>query len=492
MVRYIVKRILLFALTLVAVSLITFVISSNAPGDPIGDMLTRNQGGEGTQSSQRAATEKAYNALRHELGFDLPVFYFTISNATYCDTLYKVSKSNHRTTLERLSYAFGNWGDVSNYYKAIRNFESDLFNFKKDTNNAVAINSLRNYTAQLYDNYTQAKIESIFVDIDNTINGTRGLKSLFGQYSAMKNGYEACVHNQSTWKRFIPVIYWYGTNSQYHRWMFGTAPWFGGAKQPDDNYGFLRGDFGISYQDKRPVGSIVYEALPNTMWLSLTSIFLAYLLAIPIGVRAAVRKGSVKERSTTAFLFILYSLPNFWIATMLVIYFCGGDYLSWFPAPGSPPIPDDAPLWYSITQGFYRSILPLVCWTYASLAFTSRQMRGGMLAVIGQDYIRTARAKGLDEKAVIWKHAFKNSLLPIITLFANIFPAAIAGSFVIEFIFQIPGMGKVTLEALNSHNYPIIFTTMMFTAMLTMVGTLIADVLYAVVDPRISFTGKKG
>jgi peptide/nickel transport system permease protein len=489
MIRYILKRIFLFALTLIAVSLITFVISSNAPGDPIGDMLTRNIGGDGGQSSQRAATEKAYNTLRHELGFDLPVFYLTVTNATTCDTLYKIAKSNHRNTLERLSYAFGNWPDVAKYYKAIRNFETEVYNYKKDTTTASSLNSLRAYTSQLYDNYTQAKIESIFVDIDNTINNTRGLKGLYGPYSAMKNGYEACVHNQSTWKRYIPVIYWFGTNNQYHRWMFGTAPWFG-EKGPDDNYGFVRGDFGISYQDKRPVGSIVFEALPNTMWMSLTSIFIAYLLAIPIGVRAAVKKGSVKERSTTAFLFVLYSLPNFWIATILVIYFCGGDYLSWFPAPGSPPIPDDAPFWYSFTQGLYRSILPLVCWTYASLAFTSRQMRGGMLAVIGQDYIRTARAKGLDEKAVIWKHAFRNSLLPIITLFANIFPIAIAGSYVIEYIFNIPGMGKVSLEALNSHNYPIIFTVMMFTAILTMVGTLVADILYAVVDPRISFTSK--
>ena len=188
---------------------------------------------------------------------------------------------------------------------------------------------------------------------------------------------------------------------------------------------------------------------------------------------------------------MLYSLPNFWIGTMLVIYLCGGDYFSWFPAPGADPIPDDAPFSYWITQTLYKSILPLFCWTYGSLAFISRQMRGGMLNVIGQDYIRTARAKGLDEKTVVWKHAFKNSLIPIITLFANVFPYAISGSFVIEFIFQIPGMGKLTLEALNARNYPVIFSSMMFTAILTMVGTLIADILYAVVDPRISFSQKK-
>jgi peptide/nickel transport system permease protein len=173
-----------------------------------------------------------------------------------------------------------------------------------------------------------------------------------------------------------------------------------------------------------------------------------------------------------------------------VIFFCGGDYFSWFPAPGVPPIPDDAPWWYALLEGTYRLILPLFCWTYASLAFISRQMRGGMLNTIGQDFIRTARAKGLDEKIVIWKHALRNSLIPIITLFANVFPLAISGSFVIEYIFSIPGMGKEILEALNARDYPIVFTIMMFTAILTMVGNLIADILYALVDPRISFTGK--
>src|ERR1051326_1833991 len=126
MLKYILKRILIFIPTLIAVSLITFVISTNAPGDPIEGMLNRNQGGEGGQQAQRMATEKAYNDLRHELGFDLPVFYFTFTNATYCDTLYKIPKANHRSTLERLSYMYGNWDDVSKYYNRVRQFENEL------------------------------------------------------------------------------------------------------------------------------------------------------------------------------------------------------------------------------------------------------------------------------------------------------------------------------------------------------------------------------
>jgi peptide/nickel transport system permease protein len=174
---------------------------------------------------------------------------------------------------------------------------------------------------------------------------------------------------------------------------------------------------------------------------------------------------------------------------MLVFFFCGGDYLSWFPDPNYM-VPEDASFIQRFFTKLYMLILPLFCWTYGSLAFISRQMRGGILQNITQDYIQTARAKGNDERTIVWKHAFKNSLLPVITLFGSIFPIAISGSFVIESIFNIPGMGKLTLDAFASRDYPIIFTVTMFTAILTLIGNLVADVLYVWVDPRISYFKK--
>lgn len=472
--KYILKRLLIFIPTLIAISLLTFVISQNAPGDPVDTMLNRNQGGEG-QAAQKTSGEKAYNRQRHELGLDLPVFYFSLTNYTNSDTLYRIPKVAHRETLERLSYEYGNWEDVALYYEAIRRFEWDLYNFQKTEKVADALTRVKEFTNTLYLNHDERKIKSIFNSIDFEFQGARELKDLNGSYNSVKNAYETIVHNQCPSNRYIPVIHWYGFNNQYHRWASN----------------FLVGDFGISYQDKRPVRSVLFDALGNTMIMSLLSILLAYLFAIPLGVTSAINKGKRKEKIITTALFILYSLPSFWIGTMLVIYLCGGDYLNWFPAPGQAPVPEDAPMMYKLGEWFYRMALPLFCWTYGSLAFISRQMRGAMLNVIGQDYIRTARAKGLEEKRVIWKHALKNSLLPIITLFASVFPLAISGAFVIEFIFQVPGMGKVSLEALHARNYPIIFSTMMFTAILVMVGNLVADILYAVVDPRISFSSKR-
>ncbi len=489
MLKYIFKRLLIFVPTLFAISLLTFVISINAPGDPVDAMLNKGGGGEG-QVSQKLATEKAYNNLRKQLGLDLPVFYFSFTNATVSDTLHKVPKIDHRINLERLAFENGNWNDVATYYNDIREFENAVFSIQKNEENAAALRKVKDYIASLYDSYDARKIAVVFSNLDFIFSGSANVQAARPAYTAVKNAYHSMVHNRSEFRKFIPSIHFYGTGNQYHRWMFGEAPWIGEAK-PGQSKGFMRGDFGISYQDKRPVSSVLWDAVRWTVLISVLSMIIAYVFAIPLGVTSAVKKGTKTERSITTSLFVLYSLPNFWIATMMIIFLCGGDYLDWFPAFGLGTLPEDAPFWERFAETTYHLILPVACWTYGSLAFISRQMRGGMLNVIGQDYIRTARAKGLDENTVIWKHALRNSLIPIITLFANIFPLAISGSFVIESIFSIPGMGKVSLDALVARNYPIIFTVMMFTAILTLVGNLVADVLYAVVDPRISFSGKK-
>ena len=497
MLKYVLKRILIFIPTILAISLLTFVISINAPGDPVDSMLNKNSSGGEGQAIDKLSSEKSYIDLRHKLGLDLPLFYFSITNATVSDTLYRVPRANKRDNLARLSYIYGNWDDVAKYYGQIQKFETALYTLPKTENNAEAINKAKDYVNSLYENYNDTKLKTIFSNIDFLFSNNPSFLSIIGPYNSVKNALSDMQLNKSTWKRYVPVIYFYGLNNQYHLWMFGDKPWYSSLPWVDDSHiryrskGFLRGDFGISYQDKRPVSSVIWSAMEWTMIISTISIFLAYLIAVPLGIKSAVSKGSRVEKAITTGLFILYSLPTFWIATILIIFLCGGDWFSWFPSPGAPPIPTDAPIFYQLTQMAYRLALPLFCWTYGSLAFISRQMRGGMLSVIGQDYIRTARAKGLSERVVIRKHALRNSLIPIVTLFASVFPAMISGSFVIEYNFSIPGMGKTSYDALLARNYPIIFTVMMFTAILTLIGTLLSDILYAVVDPRISFSNKR-
>lgn len=251
-------------------------------------------------------------------------------------------------------------------------------------------------------------------------------------------------------------------------------------------------NFGESYKDHRPVLQILLERIPVSLQLSFISIFLVYLLAIPLGVFSAVKQKSLADRIITIALFILYSLPNFWVAMLLILFFGGGQFFSWFPvyglnSEGAEALSFGQWLWDRI----WHLVLPITCLTYTGIAFISRQQRAALLEVIRQDYIRTARAKGLSEKLVIAKHAMRNSLIPIVTLAAALFPAMLGGSVIIESIFSIPGMGKLGFDAILSRDYPVIMADATIAAFLTLLGILAADITYTLIDPRISFEAKK-
>jgi len=251
------------------------------------------------------------------------------------------------------------------------------------------------------------------------------------------------------------------------------------------------GDFGNSFVDNRPVMSKISERIPITASISAVIIVLAYLIAIPIGIYSAARQYSFMDRLSTFILFVLYSLPSFWIATMAIIFLANVEYIKIFPTSGLTTLgSDNWGLFEKMWDRVYHLFLPIICSALASFAFLSRQMRGSMLEVIRQDYIRTARAKGLTEKTVIMKHALRNSLIPIITLLGGILPGLISGSVIVETIFSIPGVGQLAFQALISRDYPLIMAELVLSAVLTMLGLLLVDIMYAFVDPRIAFSKK--
>jgi peptide/nickel transport system permease protein len=251
-------------------------------------------------------------------------------------------------------------------------------------------------------------------------------------------------------------------------------------------------DFGRSFKDNGPVIDKIVERVPITLSMSLISIILAYLIAIPIGIYSASHPGTFLDRTSSTLLFMLYSLPTFWIATLGIIFLTSPEYLPIFPTSGLYSNE------YSESWGFidrvsdigWHLVLPMVVYTYASFAYISRQMRGAMLEVIRQDFIRTARAKGLSERVVVYRHALRNSLIPIITLLAGLLPGLLGGSVVVEQIFTIPGLGLLGYNAVVERDYPIVMAELTITAVLTMLGVLLADVMYSVVDPRIAFSKK--
>jgi peptide/nickel transport system permease protein len=245
-------------------------------------------------------------------------------------------------------------------------------------------------------------------------------------------------------------------------------------------------DFGTSYKDHRRVWDKIAERLPITIQLNLISIFLVYLIAIPCGVYSATHSGSLPDRVLTLVFFFLYSLPSFWVAVLLIMLLGGGDFWDIFPVYGISSIEADRwPFFRWLVDRLWHLMLPVSCLTYGGLAYLSRLARADMLEVIREDYVRTARAKGLSERTVIFKHAFRNALLPIVTLLAFLLPGMFGGSVIIESIFSIPGMGQLGFEAVLSRDYPLIMAITTISALLTLVGLLLSDILYAALDPRI-------
>ena len=495
MLKYLITRILIFIPTFFVISLVTFALSKMAPGDPVESMLNSSGGRNNAGQNARGNSEKAYRALWRDLGFDQPTFYFDITNGSQPDTLHRIPKKEQREMLERLSFEFGDWALVSNYYQVARRLEIRLDDVPKTDETARDLIKVKNLTFTLLKTYDTDRIEQILTDLDYIVESNAVIGDYMHTYlNATRNAFEDVQKNPAIANRYKPTIHWYGASNQYHTWMFGDEPWFGDKKEGVFYHGggFLRGDFGKSYISRRPVASEIWDAVSVTIWMSLISILITYLLSIPIGIFTARRKGKTSEKVVSTTLFMLYSMPNFWIGTMLIVFLCDPEYLDWFPQGYSFLEHEDGDGFF-VRAGntIYHLLLPMFVWTYASFAYISRQMRGGMLTTLGQDYIRTARAKGLSERSVIRKHALRNALIPIITIFASVFPLAISGAIVVEMIFSIKGMGTATLGAINAKDYPIVFTVIMFTGILTLVGTLVSDVLYAIVDPRISFSGKK-
>ena len=248
-------------------------------------------------------------------------------------------------------------------------------------------------------------------------------------------------------------------------------------------------EFGESFKDNQPVWSKIVERLPVTIKLNALSILLVYLIAIPLGIYSATHPSTWSDQALTLFAFVLFAVPLVWAATMAIVFICGGDFLYLFPPGGLESIDysQQWPFWRKMKDQAWHLFLPVVLMSYDGFAGLSRYMRASMLEVLGQDYVRVARAKGLTEKVVVLKHVVRNSLIPLVTILAGILPGIIGGSVIIETIFSIPGLGQLGYESVLARDYPTIMALFSVSAVLTLIGILISDLLLSLVDPRIAF-----
>ncbi len=252
---------------------------------------------------------------------------------------------------------------------------------------------------------------------------------------------------------------------------------------------FLTMDFGISFVDGKKVVDKIKERIPVTLTINALSILLIISIAIPIGVLSATKQYSLFDKLTTVFVFVGFSTPTFWLALILMIIF--GVNLGWLPISGIQSIDvSEMTTLERIIDWARHLILPVCLSAFGGIAGLSRYSRSSMLEVIRQDYIRTARAKGLKESDVIVHHALRNALMPIVTILGLSVPGLIGGSVIFETIFAIPGMGQLFYASAMARDYPTIMGILVIGAILTLIGNLIADVSYALVDPRVRVKGK--
>jgi peptide/nickel transport system permease protein len=247
-----------------------------------------------------------------------------------------------------------------------------------------------------------------------------------------------------------------------------------------------RFDFGRSFIDERPVAEKILERIPITLTINIFSLILVFLIAIPLGVKSAVKENTLFDHSTTVLVFLLFAAPTFWLALLLMQLL--SIQLGWLPISGIKSLDFEyfsfgGKIWDVVRHLF----LPIVVSALGGFAGLTRYMRSNMIDALKQPFIYTAWAKGLSQKQVIYKHALRNAILPVVTIIGLSIPGLLGGSVIFESIFAIPGIGRLFYEAVMTRDYPLIMAEVVLGGVLTMLGNLIADIAYGYVDPRIKY-----
>lgn len=250
-------------------------------------------------------------------------------------------------------------------------------------------------------------------------------------------------------------------------------------------------DFGTSFMDRRPVIEKLKERIPVSLVFGISSIVISLLIGIPLGLISAIKQNSFFDRGIAVFVIAMYSLPTYVLGILLLTFLGGGDFLDLFPIYG---IQSDnysqLNWWEGILDRAHHFVLPCLCYCIGTLAFITQQQRASILEALSQDFVRTARAKGVEERWVVLKHAFRNSLIPIVTIVGAMIPAILGGGVIVESLFSIPGLGLLAFESLLQRDYPVIMANFTITAFLSLLGIFISDLMYVLVDPRIDFEGR--
>jgi len=478
---YIIKRILLMVPTFFAISLMIFVILNFAPGTPGAAMVGV---GEGSQSAEDAVGEReSYQIFKEQFNLDKPVLLnlrYTLTTDQVRSAVKDILNEDKSVSMARRIEAqveIEDWGvyAVPGLIEILSG--EDPVEFRAYASRRLPLNAKKRLQ-NLYGGRSspEDRVANKKILAENKLLGSwtfSSKSSLSEQQSAQDN-----------WQN------WFQEN--FERWDYTTRKKLVLATTDTRFFKYwsnlIRLDFGVSHVDKRPVLKKVFSKLKYSLSLSFSAVLLIYFISVPLGIWSSVNQDTPADRLLTVVLFMLYSLPSFFTGVVLLNFLTRGTPFTAFPTSGFESLDTSAmtTLQY-LGDVFWHLILPIICLSYAGLAALSRYARTGLLDVIRADYIRTARAKGLPEFVVIIKHAARNGMIPILTLLATLLPTLVGGSVVIEVIFGIPGMGLYVWESIMVRDYNAIMAVLLISSGLTLVGLLLSDLSYALVDPRITF-----
>lgn len=472
MLTYLLRRLTLAVPVLVLVSLLAFLLLRSMPGDPVDRWLS---GGGAAMKGQPALLKAEKAKIRKQLGLDLPVFYCSVATLAHPDTLHRIVNPEYRIWLGRLVENSGNWEAVEAFGGAVLDYQ-----------NKIAADVPYHVSSRVSRWSTVSDLEELRMAIDSLISEDIDPELSFAKEEmAIRKNLEEMTEHAAVWKTWIPAVHFHGEN-QYHRWLFGDGNWLTGAGAVHSK-GILRGDFGWSLRTRQPISERLGSRIGWSLLFSLLAIFIALGISLPLGTWMAARANRGFDRLTGLVVFALFSMPVFVAGVLLLMLFANPDVLNWFPVSfyDSSQLQNDASSLEHWSRLWPHLVLPLITYSYGAFAFLSRTVRASVMEVLPADFMRTARAKGLSESQVLFRHGLRNALLPVITILANVLPSALGGSVLIESIFSIPGMGLEVFQAVGFRDYPVVIAIVTLAGLFTIVGYLLSDLAYAWADPRI-------
>jgi peptide/nickel transport system permease protein len=480
---YVIKRILLMIPTFAAISLVIFVVLNFAPGTPGGQMQT-GEGGGAQDASTAGEQRESYRIFKEQFNLDKPVL---------LNTRYELGRKEIENCLSNI---LNENGDVSPALRiqAQEDIENwgryavpGLMDILQDSSSSAALRALASqrltFNAQIQNKmiYQKNLSDEERAEIKRIAKGNGQVRAWSFSEDDPAEKVAQTTSDWSAWYQANAADWTYAGTDKLNILLLDTRF----AKYWEN---LVKLNFGVSHVDKRPVLNKVFSKLKYSITLSISAVLIIYSISLPLGIWSSIRQNTTADRVVTTFLFMLYSLPSFFVAVFLLNLLTRGTPLQIFPTSGFESLDtSQMTALEHIADVAWHVVLPIFCMSYAALAAISRYARSGLLDVIRSDYVRTARAKGLPESIVILKHAARNGMIPILTLLASLLPALIGGSVVIEVVFGIPGMGSYLFESINVRDYNAVMAVLLISSALTLVGMLISDLSYALVDPRITF-----